>query len=78
MGEAEYKRQQAEYMKQYRATKKSLKLEVEKKQKSSNILSDTLKARKARKELQTAAIIKAKKTAEKRTEIGKKGKRNHN
>ena len=29
-----YKKQQAEYMKQYRATKKALKLDVEKKQKS--------------------------------------------
>ncbi len=40
-------------MEQYRATKASLKLEVEKKQISSNISSDAIKARKARKELQT-------------------------
>jgi hypothetical protein len=62
MGEAAYRRQQAEYMKQYRASKKSLKLEVEKKQKSSNILSNALRASKARKELQAEAITKTKKT----------------
>jgi hypothetical protein len=35
-------------MKQYRANKKSLKLEVEKKQKSMNTLTDAIRARKAR------------------------------
>jgi hypothetical protein len=69
-----YKKQQAEYMKQYRATKKALKLDVEKKQKSVNTLTDAIKARRARNELQTLAIEQANKTADKLTEIGKTAK----
>ena len=74
IGEAEYKKQQAEYMKEYRRKQSQLKKEVEKKKKSTNILSDAMKARKARKEIQTAAIAKANKTAEKLADIGKKAK----
>jgi hypothetical protein len=77
IGEAEYKRQQAEYMKQYRANKKSSKsskLEVEKKQKSSNVLSDAMKARKARNELLSLSIAKANKTEKELSDNGKKGK----
>ena len=69
-----YKKQQAEYMKQYRATKKALKLDVDKKQKSVNTLTDAIKARRARNELQTLAIEQANKTADKLTEIGKTAK----
>ena len=58
-------------MKQYRATKKALKLDVEKKQKSVNTLTDAIKARRARKELQTLAIEQANKTADTLEEIGK-------
>ena len=39
IGEAEYKKQQAEYMKEYRRKQAQLKKEVEKKKKSTNILS---------------------------------------
>ena len=67
IGQDEYKRQQAEYMKQYRANKKSVKLEVEKKQKSMNTLTDTIRARKAKKELLALAIESANKTANKLT-----------
>ena len=74
IGIDEYKKQQAEYMKQYRATKKALKLDVEKKQKSVNTLTDAIKARRARNELQTLAIEQANKTADKLTEIGKTAK----
>ncbi len=70
IGIDKYKKQQAEYMKQYRATKKALKLYVEKKQKSVNTLTDAIKARRARNELQTLAIEQANKTADKSTEIG--------
>ncbi len=45
------KSNKAEYMKQYRATKKALKIDVEKKQKSVNTLTDAIKARRARHEL---------------------------
>jgi hypothetical protein len=74
LGQEEYKRQQAEYMKEYRRKQSQLKKEVEKKKKSTNILSDAIKARKARKELQTAAIEKANNTAKKLEEIGKTAK----
>jgi hypothetical protein len=57
-------------MKQYRATKKVLKLDVE----SVNTLTDVIKARRARNELQTLAIEQANKTADKLTEIGKTAK----
>ncbi len=74
IGIDEYKKQQAEYMKQYRATKKALKLDVEKKQKSVNTLTDAIKARRARNESQTLAIEQANKTADKLTEIGQTAK----
>ena len=51
MGIDEYKRQQAEYMKQYRAKRRQSKIEIEKKQKASNTLTDAIKARKARAEM---------------------------
>ena len=69
IGIDEYKKQQAEYMKQYRATKKALKLDVEKKQNAVNTLTDAIRARSARKELQTLAIEQANKTADKLSEI---------
>ena len=74
IGIDEYKKQQAEYMKQYRATKKTLKLDVEKKQNAVNTLTDAIRARSARKELQTLAIEQAHKTADKLAEIGKTAK----
>ena len=61
-------------MRQYRATKKALKLDVEKKQNSVNTIADAMKARRARKELQTLAIEQANKTADKLAEIGKTAK----
>ncbi len=61
-------------MKQYRANKKALKLDVEKKQKSVNTLTDAIKARGTRNGLQTLAIEQANKTADKLTEIGKTAK----
>jgi hypothetical protein len=48
LGTEEYKRQQAEYMKEYRKKQ----AEQKKREKSLNILSDAIKARKARNELQ--------------------------
>ena len=48
MGAEEYKRQQAEYMKEYRKKQ----AEQKKKEKSLNILSDAIRAKKARNELQ--------------------------
>jgi hypothetical protein len=51
MGIDEYKRQQAEYMKQYRAKRRQSKIEIEKKQKASNTLTDAIRARKARAEM---------------------------
>ena len=74
IGIDEYKKQQAEYMKKYRATKKSLKLDVEKKQNATNTIADAIKARRARKELQTLAIEQANKTADKLGEIGNTAK----
>ena len=50
MGIDEYKRQQAEYMKEYRAKQRELKRGIDKKQKSLNTLTDAIKARKARAE----------------------------
>ena len=50
MGIDEYKRQQAEYMKEYRAKKRELKRDIDKKQKSLNTLTDAIRARKARAE----------------------------
>ena len=74
IGETEYKKQQAEYMKEYRAKQKRLKEELEKKQKSSDLITNAIKARNARKELQRLAIEKANKTANKLEEVGKKAK----
>ncbi len=69
------KNQQAEYMKRYRATKKALKLDVEKEQNSVNTIADAIQARRARKELQTLAIEQANKTADKLAEIGNTAKK---
>ncbi len=55
-------------------SKKTLKLDVEKKQKAINTITDAIKARRARNELQTLAIEQANKTAGKWTEIGKTAK----
>ncbi len=63
IGEEAYKKQQAEYMKQYRASKKQIKTQIEQKQKSINTLTDAIKARKARQELLSRAIVKANDTA---------------
>ena len=51
MGLDEYKKQQAEYMKEYRAKKRAMKREIETKQKSMNTLTDAIRARKARMEM---------------------------
>ena len=51
MGIDGYKKQQAEYMKEYRAKQRALKREIENKQKSLNTLTDAIKARKARMEM---------------------------
>ncbi len=51
MGIDEYKKQQAEYMKKYRAKKSKLKKDIQEKQKSSNTLTDAIRARKARAEM---------------------------
>jgi hypothetical protein len=48
MGIDGYKRQQAEYMKEYRAKQRELKRGIEKKQKSLNTLTDAIRTRKAR------------------------------
>jgi hypothetical protein len=71
IGEDEYKRQQAEYMKAYRAKQRQLKKDVGKNQKSVNTLTDAIRARKARKELLSLAIESANKTANKFSEIDK-------
>ena len=63
IGEDAYKKQQAEYMKQYRASKKQIKTQIEQKQKSINTLTDAIKARKARQELLSRAVAKANETA---------------
>ncbi len=62
IGEQEYKKQQAEYMRKYRANQKQLK---DKKQNAMNIISNALKARKARQEVLSLAITKANETANK-------------
>ncbi len=67
----EYKKQQAEYMKQYRANKKSSKSDVDKKPKSINTLSHAIRARKARKELLSLTNENANKTADKWSGIDK-------
>ena len=51
MGVDEYKKQQAEYMKKYRAKKSELKKDIHGKQKSLNTLTDAIRARKARAEM---------------------------
>ena len=59
MGVDEYKKQQAEYMKKYRAKKSELKRDIQAKQKSAslmprealNTLTDAIRARKARAEM---------------------------
>jgi chromosome segregation ATPase len=50
-------------MKQYRASKKQIKTQIEQKQKSINTFSDAIKARKARQELLSRAVAKANDTA---------------
>ncbi len=52
-------------------TKKSLKLEVERKQKKTNTITDAIEARRARNELRTLAIEQANKKTDKLSEIGK-------
>ena len=68
-GLEQYKKQQADYMKEYRAKKKALKNNVEKKQKAINTIADAVKARAARRQMEAAAIEKATKTAYKLTGI---------
>jgi hypothetical protein len=51
MGIEEYKKQQAEYMKKYRAKKSELKRDMQGKQTSFNTLTDAIRARKARTEM---------------------------
>ncbi len=75
IGADEYKKQQAEYMRQYRASKKTLKKDIEIKNKAINTISDAIKAKRARKELQTLAIEQANKTADKLAEIGNTAKK---
>ena len=55
-------------MKEYRAKKKELKKDVEKK--AINTIADAVKARVARRQMEAAAIEKATKTANKLTEKG--------
>ena len=51
MGIDEYRKEQAEYMKKYRAKQRALKIEIEKKQKAYTTLTDAIRARKARTEM---------------------------
>jgi hypothetical protein len=51
MGLDEYKKQQAEDMKEYRAKRRAMKREIETKQKSINTFTDAMRARKARMEM---------------------------
>jgi hypothetical protein len=51
IGEDEYKRQQAGYMKAYRAKQRQLKTNVGKNQKAINTLTNAIKATKARQDL---------------------------
>ena len=74
IGEDQYKKQQAEYMKAYREKQRQLKKDVGKDQKSVNTLTNAIKARKARKELLTLAIENANKTANKLPDIDKTSK----
>ncbi len=73
IGQDEYKRQQAEYMKAYRAKQQELKKDMGKNQnqKIINTLTDAIRARKARKELLWLAIERANKTANKLAGIDK-------
>jgi hypothetical protein len=74
IGEDEYKRQQADYMKAYRAKKRQLKKDVGKNQNAINTLTNAIKAKKARQESQellSLAIERANKTANKFSEIDK-------
>ena len=48
MGIDEYRKEQAEYMKKYRAKQRALKIEIEKKQKAYTTLTDAMRAKKAR------------------------------
>ena len=48
MGIDEYRKEQAEYMKKYRAKQRALKVEIEKKQKAYTTLTDAMRAKKAR------------------------------
>jgi len=67
IGEDEYKKQQADYMKAYRAKQRQLKKDVGTKQnnKAISTLTDAIRARKAKKELLSLAIESANKTANK-------------
>ena len=71
IGEDQYKKQQAEYMKAYRAKQRQLKKDVGKKQNAINTLTNAIKAKKARQELLSLAIERANKTANKISEIDK-------
>ena len=71
IGEDEYKRQQADYMKAYRAKQRQLKKDVGKNQNAINTLTNAIKAKKARQELLSLAIERANKTANKFSEIDK-------
>ena len=51
IGKDDYKKQQAEYMKAYRAKQRQLKKDVGKNQKAINTLTDAIRAKKARNEL---------------------------
>ena len=67
IGEDQYKKQQAEYMKAYRAKQRQLKKDVGKDHKAISTLTDAIRARKAKKELLALAIETANKTANKLT-----------
>lgn len=71
IGQDEYKKQQAEYMKAYREKQRQLKKDVGKHQKAINTLTNAIKAKKARNELLSLAIENANKTANKLSEIDK-------
>ncbi len=71
IGENECKRQQADYMKAYRAKQRQLKKDVGKNQNAINTLTNAIKAKKARHELLSLAIERAHKTANKFSEIDK-------
>ena len=61
IGEEEYKKQQAEYMKQYRASKIQTKTQIEQKKKSINTLTEAIKEE--RQGLLSRAVAKANGTA---------------